>query len=88
MLFNKLTACIAIAGFITLLQPSEAASTKNRNSLPGCASNNARSDKIKESFLFAYNGYRKYAFGHDELLPISKSFSDSRYTFIHSHTTL
>jgi mannosyl-oligosaccharide alpha-1,2-mannosidase len=79
MLFNKLSACIAIVGFASLTL-SEAAYTK-RDTLAGCSSNNPRSEQIKNSFLLAYNGYRKHAFGHDELLPVSQSFSDSRYAF-------
>lgn len=80
MLFNRLSACIAIAGFASF-QCSEAAVVSKRNdSLYKCTSNNDKSNKIKESFLLAYNGYKKYAWGHDELLPLSKGASDSRYT--------
>ena len=33
-------------------------------------------NKVKQEFLHAWNGYKKYAWGHDELLPISKSYKD------------
>jgi mannosyl-oligosaccharide alpha-1,2-mannosidase len=33
---------------------------------------------VKDAFVTAYNTYRKYAFGHDDLEPISLSYYDSR----------
>jgi len=33
-------------------------------------------EKIKQDLLFAWNGYKKYAWGHDELKPLSKSYRD------------
>lgn len=38
-----------------------------------------RADAVKEAFQFAWNGYMKYAFPHDELHPVSNGFGDSRY---------
>jgi hypothetical protein len=32
--------------------------------------------KVKEEFLHCWEGYQKYAWGHDELRPLSKSFRD------------
>jgi mannosidase alpha-like ER degradation enhancer 2 len=32
--------------------------------------------KIRAEFLHAWSGYRQYAWGHDELLPLSKGFKD------------
>lgn len=37
-----------------------------------------RADAVISQFRFAWNGYRQYAFGHDDLLPQNNSFSDSR----------
>ena len=31
---------------------------------------------VREEFLHAWNGYKQYAWGHDELKPLSKSFRD------------
>lgn len=76
MLFNTLSVCALLV--TASFQLAEAASTKRQDPLSACASTNAQSEKIKEAFLFAYNGYKKHAWGHDELLPVSKSFSDSR----------
>ncbi|KAG9240026.1 glycoside hydrolase [Calycina marina] len=42
------------------------------------ALNCARSDQVKEAFQHAWDGYYKHAFPHDELHPVSNTFSDSR----------
>ena len=33
-------------------------------------------EKVKREFLFAWNNYKKYAWGHDELMPLTKSYYD------------
>ncbi|KAI0688410.1 seven-hairpin glycosidase [Cytidiella melzeri] len=33
---------------------------------------------VKNMFLTSYNAYKKFAWGHDDLTPVSKSFTDSR----------
>lgn len=37
-----------------------------------------RADAVIEMFRFAWDGYYKYAYPHDDLLPKNNSFSDSR----------
>jgi mannosyl-oligosaccharide alpha-1,2-mannosidase len=82
MLFNRNSLCTAAlfaASTFTFTSSVEASSLLHRrDNLAQCASTNTRSEKIKQSFLLAYNGYKKYAWGHDELLPVAKKFSDSR----------
>ena len=34
------------------------------------------SEKVKVEFLHAWNGYKAYAWGHDDLKPLSKSYQD------------
>ena len=34
------------------------------------------SDRVRAEFLHAWNGYKQYAWGHDELKPLSKTYSD------------
>ena len=41
--------------------------------------NNARADAVKEAFLHSWNGYTKFAFGFDELSPVSSKGTNSRY---------
>ncbi|MGZ8932859.1 MAG: glycoside hydrolase family 47 protein, partial [Halobacteriota archaeon] len=33
-------------------------------------------DRVRAEFLHAWNGYKKYAWGHDALKPLSKTYSD------------
>ncbi|KUJ20463.1 glycoside hydrolase [Mollisia scopiformis] len=40
--------------------------------------NRERADAVKAAFVYAWDGYYKYAFPNDELHPISNSFSNSR----------
>ncbi|KAL3420637.1 glycosyl hydrolase family 47 [Phlyctema vagabunda] len=40
--------------------------------------NEERADAVKEAFTFSWNGYEKYAFPNDELLPLTNNFSNSR----------
>ncbi|KAG0136001.1 glycoside hydrolase [Tuber indicum] len=39
---------------------------------------NARTDAVKEAFLHSWNGYTKFAFGFDELSPVSNKGTNSR----------
>lgn len=51
---------------------------KDVDPLSACDAYNHRAKRVKESFLFAYDGYKKCAWGHDELLPVNCHYSDSR----------
>lgn len=31
---------------------------------------------VKQEFIHAWNGYKKYAWGHDQLMPVSKTYKD------------
>ncbi|GAD98749.1 mannosyl-oligosaccharide alpha-1,2-mannosidase 1B [Paecilomyces variotii No. 5] len=37
-----------------------------------------RAEAVKEAFQFAWNGYYRYAFPHDELHPVTNGYGDSR----------
>jgi mannosidase alpha-like ER degradation enhancer 2 len=39
-------------------------------------SNAEMADRVRQEFLHAWNGYKKYAWGHDELKPLSKTYRD------------
>lgn len=43
-----------------------------------CEAVDDRAKQIKDAFLHAYNGYREYAWGADELLPLTNKPSNSR----------
>ena len=38
-----------------------------------------KANAIRDAFQFAWNGYKKHAFPHDELHPVSNGYGDSRY---------
>lgn len=38
----------------------------------------SRAEAVKNAFLHAWNGYKQYAFGHDELRPLTNGTSDTR----------
>lgn len=40
--------------------------------------NATRANAVKEAFQTAWDGYYKYAWGHDSLLPVSNSYDDDR----------
>lgn len=78
MLFHRISLCTALIAAFTI-SSSKATAIKRDRGLDSCTANNDRAQRIKGSFQFAYNGYKQHAFGHDELLPVSEHFSDSRY---------
>lgn len=43
---------------------------------PQRLSNRKLSSEVRSEFLHAWNGYKKYAWGHDDLKPLSKSYHD------------
>ena len=42
----------------------------------GLVNKNQRAAEVRAEFLHAWNGYKKYAWGHDDLKPLSKSYHD------------
>lgn len=42
----------------------------------GTAGNATRAAAVKEAYLYAWNAYEEYAFGYDELTPLTKSYTD------------
>src|SRR5260370_40056431 len=43
---------------------------------PTSDENAAMANRVREEFLHAWNGYKQYAWGHDELKPLSKTSRD------------
>lgn len=42
----------------------------------GTGGNATRAAAVKEAYLYAWNAYEEYAFGHDDLIPLTKSYTD------------
>ncbi|HYX31111.1 MAG TPA: glycoside hydrolase family 47 protein [Pyrinomonadaceae bacterium] len=52
---------------IAIAWPASAQTTVNLN---------RRANEVRQEFLHAWNDYKKYAWGHDDLKPLSKSYHD------------
>ncbi|MQL71721.1 hypothetical protein Taro_004031 [Colocasia esculenta] len=54
----------------------------NKNSVPGASMSNSsavwtfRQEMVRKAFVHAWSGYRNYAMGYDELMPLSKRGTD------------
>lgn len=72
---NRAVACCLFALAVEAAIPSN---MLNR----ACQPKSQRAKLIRDAYLYAYDGYKEFAFGHDELLPVSESHSDSRYFFL------
>lgn len=70
---------LAALSSITLAAPHNPRPEKRKYYGPPANTNADRQAAVKEAFTFAWGGYYKYAFPHDELHPIANSYSDSRY---------
>jgi mannosidase alpha-like ER degradation enhancer 2 len=45
-------------------------------SVPGLAADTAFATEVRQAFLHAWNGYEQYAWGHDDLRPLSLGWHD------------
>src|SRR5687768_15581722 len=61
-----MTRILSILFILTLLPLSLSAQQPNRR----------LAAEVKAEFMHAWNGYKKYAWGHDDLKPLSKSYHD------------
>ena len=66
-------------GLVSSLSLATVALAAPPKCLRGREENQERAAAVKEAFQFAWDGYYKYAFPHDELHPVTNGFSDSRY---------
>lgn len=54
-------------------EPVQTASQAVQRAIPG---NPQAAEQVRQEFLHAWNGYKQYAWGHDELKPLSRSYHD------------
>ncbi len=80
-----LMAILTISAFLFLFFSISFTISKDRDNIIPYDNTESRNDQIdkeklaqevKQEFLHAWNGYKKYAWGHDVLNPISKSYRD------------
>ncbi|RCI02895.1 maturation of Asn-linked oligosaccharides protein [Rhizopus stolonifer] len=62
----------------SILLVTTLASPIRSDPVEACGAIDIRAQRVKKSFLHAYNGYKRCAWKHDELLPVSCQPSDSR----------
>ncbi len=66
--------CVGVLGIASQVE----ASPLERRSAPTYHAKPERANAVKEAFQRGWNGYSKYAFGHDSLRPVTNSFDDDR----------
>lgn len=55
---------------------SRAQGARARGAHAVVTADSATAARVREEFVHAWSGYKRYAWGHDELLPLSKSYHD------------
>src|ERR1700694_3456889 len=56
---------------------AQSAGKTSKKRLPSeTAADAATARQVREEFLHAWNGYKQYAWGHDELKPLTKTYHD------------
>lgn len=58
----------------TLADPAMAA--RKSRQMPSSSADPEAANRVRTEFLHAWNAYKKYAWGHDELRPLSKTYRD------------
>jgi mannosyl-oligosaccharide alpha-1,2-mannosidase len=69
---------LALIALGAVSQGALAAPTSESTTIPEFVPNRERADAVREAFRFAWKGYYKYAFPHDELHPRTNGYGDSR----------
>src|SRR5437899_2492080 len=59
-----------------LLAPRADAQSATPSSSPKEVSSAALAEQVRSEFLHSWNGYKRYAWGHDELKPLSHGYRD------------
>ncbi len=65
-------------GILAVLSPVGASPAARRATKPTYRSNPQRAQAVKDVFQRGWDGYSKYAFPHDSLMPVSNSYIDDR----------
>lgn len=71
---------LAVLGLASQVTAGPAPRTPVTSRYPGprYVANATRANAVKEAFQTAWDGYYKYAYGHDSLRPVTNTFSDDR----------
>jgi mannosidase alpha-like ER degradation enhancer 2 len=74
MTMLKLTALVSVFALLTAISTSPARSQPARATRK--IDKKKIAEQVKAEFLHAWRGYKQYAWGHDDLRPLSKSYHD------------
>jgi mannosyl-oligosaccharide alpha-1,2-mannosidase len=69
-------AVFGLASQVTASPQYQRADSHSRS--PQYVANATRANAVKAAFQTAWDGYYKYAYGHDSLRPVTNTFSDDR----------
>lgn len=89
--YNHPAATISLVGYANATSTSSiapSATAISNGTLPACkkvqyafpagtGGNATRAAAVKEAYLYAWDAYAEYAFGHDQLTPLTKSYTDN-----------
>ena len=67
-------AALLLCSVFTSFSPPTASAQQSRTK--SHASNQTTAAEVRSEFLHAWNGYKKYAWGHDDLRPLTKTYHD------------
>ena len=73
---NHSASSIYSPSAIYMMSAGVNAADSKRAAGPASDENAAMANRVREEFLHAWNGYKQYAWGHDELQPLSKTSHD------------
>lgn len=75
---NSRSRIVPVAAFALLLATASALVVAAANPQSDAANIDqaAMAQRVRQEFLHAWNGYKQYAWGHDELRPLSKTYYD------------
>src|SRR5215831_2143777 len=74
-MFRSITICALLLALLTMATPVYTdGQTAKQNQSP--AHRKAVAEKVKSEFMHAWDGYKRYAWGHDDLRPLSKTPHD------------
>ena len=74
-------AAFAVVGFTAQVAASPTSQRRETGyypTKPEYVANATRANAVKEAFRTAWDGYYKYAYGHDSLRPVTNTFADDR----------
>lgn len=77
---HNVAAAILLLGLSTLAEGAAPAAgpaaTRRPAARPAALNRTALADRVREEVLFSWHAYEQYAWGHDELRPVSKTVRD------------